>query len=138
MYAIYGVERQGENGIIKTLNVGALPSGILSECENQINVFEAAFHRTNQNGAVKLIPSSCAYMLPKDLQPMLRNEKLPDAYVLKQSGNWAPIYTAWYGLPTANPAEMCTQLINGMRKKLTADKADLQCFAASGSGKKKK
>jgi hypothetical protein len=68
-------------------------------------------------------------MLPKDLQPMLRNEKLPDAYVLKQSGNWAPIYTAWYGLPTANPAEMCTQLINGMRKKLTADKADLQSRA---------
>jgi hypothetical protein len=138
VYAIYGVELQGEHGIVKTINVGTLPSGILSDCKNQINVYEAAIHRTNQNGAARIIPSSCAYVLPADLQPLLRSEKLPDAYVLKQSGNWAPIYTAWYGLSTAKSSEMCAQLIGGMRRVLTADRVDIQCFAPSEAKKKKK
>jgi hypothetical protein len=138
VYAIYGVERQGEHGIVKTLNVGTLPSGTLSDCQNQIDVFEAAIHRVNQTGAIKLIPSSCAYMLSKELQPMMRDEKLPDAYVLKQSGKWAPIYTAWYGLATAKPAEICSQLIDGMRKNLTADKAQIQCLSPLEIRKKKK
>lgn len=131
IYAIYGVERPGERGMVKTLNVGTLPSGVISDCQNQIDVFEASVRRVSQNGTIKLIPSSCMYMLPPDLQPMIRGEKLPDAYVLKQSGNWAPIYTAWYGLPINKPAELCAQLIAGMRKKLTTDKAEIECFTPS-------
>lgn len=138
IYAIYGVERTGSDGIVRTLNVGTLPSGVISDCQNQINVFEAGVRRVHQNANVKLIPSSCAYLLPEHLQPMLNDQKLPNAYVLKQSGNWAPIYTAWYGLPTAEPAEVCAQLIGGMRKTLTADKADIKCLTPSGTTKKKK
>lgn len=132
------MERQGEQGNVKTLNVGTLPSGVISDCQNQIDVFEAAIHRVSQNGTVRLLPSSCVYMLPPNLQPMIRDEKSPDAYVLKQSGNWAPIYTAWYGLSTVKPAEICAKLIAGMRKNLASDKAEIQCFIPAGTSKKKK
>lgn len=130
IYAVYGIEVTNERGTFKTVNVGLLPSGTTSACRNQIDVYERAVLRTSSR--MKLIRSECIFTLPVDLQPMVRDERLPDAYVLKQSGNWAPLYSAWYGLPNRKPNEICAQLIAGMRKKLTAEQADVKCLPPLG------
>jgi hypothetical protein len=112
VYAAYGMEVTNERGVFKNVNVGLLPSGKISDCRNQIDV--------------------CVFSLPANLQPMVNGKRLPDAYVLKQSGNWAPIYSAWYGLPSNDSKEICARLISGMRQNLTAEQADIKCLPPLG------
>lgn len=127
IYAIYGVEMIGPNGAIKTLNVGILPSDSNSDCQRHIDAFTRGNNRADPTGRSRLLPSSCVFTVPENLQPLIREQPLADAYVLKQSGNWAPIYTAWYGLPMNEPVGMCNRLIDGIRKGLGTNQVDVRC-----------
>jgi hypothetical protein len=131
VYAAYGMEVTNERGVFKNVNVGLLPSGKISDCRNQIDVYERAVRRTAAK-PIKLLRSECVFSLPANLQPMVNGKRLPDAYVLKQSGNWAPIYSAWYGLPSNDSKEICARLISGMRQNLTAEQADIKCLPPLG------
>lgn len=128
VYAVYGMELTNERGDFKTVNVGLLPSGKISDCKNQIEMYERAVRRTASQ-ALKLLQSKCVFTLPGDLQPIIDEKRLPDAYVLKQSksGKWAPIYSAWYGLPSNAPKEICSKIIAGMRRIVTAEQAEIKC-----------
>ena len=125
LYAMYGITA----GKVRSVNVGILPSGNKAECLRQIEVFEAAARRSRTSAGPELIPSSCVASLPNDLAPMVLGLTLADAYVVEQSGDWAPIYTAWYGLPTADPEGMCERLVKGMRTSLKPSHAVVACLA---------
>jgi len=135
LYAIYGTKATGFAGTVTSINVGVLPSGKREECERHIAVFEAAFRRSKLPSSVELIPSQCASVVPASLLPMVIGLRLPDAYVVKQSGNWAPVFTAWYGLSTIDPT-MCSRLVEAMRSKLNPKEVEVGCLPPSSTESK--
>ena len=136
VYAIYGAKAQGSLGTVTSVNVGILPSGKQAECLRQIEVFETAVSRSKSAAGPELIPSKCVASLPENLQPMVFGLPLVDAYVVKQSGDWAPIYTAWYGLSGTDPTSMCERLISGMRATLKPGQVNVTCLAPKSVRKK--
>jgi len=127
IYAVYGMELVGPNGTIKAINVGIIPSGSSSDCQRQIDAASRGHSRADPDGHAHLLPSTCVFTVPDNLQPMVNGQPLADAYVLKQSGAWAPIYTAWYGLPINDPTEICNRLINGTKSTPLTSQIDVQC-----------
>lgn len=128
LYAVYGIKKPGSQGVVTTLNVGLLPRGELAECRRQIEVFEAAVRRTQTAAGPELLPSQCVAVPPQRLQPMVQGLALPDAYVIKQAGNWAPVYTAWYGLSADDPAAMCGRLVEGLQAKFKPGQVEVTCL----------
>ena len=128
IYAIYGTKAVGPAGTVTSVNVGILPSGKQADCMRQIENFESAVRRTRTTAGPELIASRCAVSVPKELKPMVDRQVLPDAFVVKQSGDWAPIYTAWYGLLGSDPVAMCNRLVSGMRATLKPGQVDVECF----------
>ena len=128
LYAIYGMVATGANGTVKSVNIGVLPRGILSECQNQVDTYTKKINQLNKPRQVDPIPTRCTNKLPNDLSDIILDKPLSNAYVTKVSGNWAPIYTAWYGLSLKNSAEMCQQLVERLAQQQRDQQVQVSCL----------
>lgn len=127
IYAIYGIKSTAQSGI-RSVNVAVIPSGSQSECQHQIDVYERGMRKRGIPQGIELIPSSCTMSLHPDLRQMVQGHRLKGAYIVITSGEWAPVYTAWYHMPPSDPGSMCQRLIAGMRATLTGSKANFACL----------
>lgn len=129
VYAIYGIKERGQAGTVTIINIALLTSGKSTDCHQQIESFEADLQRGNRTGVVELVESQCVFVLPAPFEKMILSSSLPDAYVLKQSGNnGVSIFTAWYGLSRTDSLGMCKRLVDTMRGTLTPARANISCL----------
>jgi hypothetical protein len=126
-YAIYGIKNTSQQSQVTSINVGVIPTGNLVECQRQIDVFEGGMRKRGLPANVQLVPSKCTVTLSPEFQAMVRGQRLKDVYVVVASGDWAPVFTAWYNIPPSDPAAVCKQLLEGMRATLPSSKATFNC-----------
>lgn len=128
IYAIYGSKVVGEGDVVYSVSVGILPSGRTSDCQHQIAVFETGFKKGNTTGRAALLPSQCVTTLKPELKDMVDGRRIPNAYVIRISGNWAPVFAAWYNLPPSDPHTMCKKLVDGTRLTIPPSQAEIICI----------
>jgi hypothetical protein len=126
-YAIYGIKNTSQQSQVTSINVGVIPTGNLVECQRQIDVYEEGMRKRGLPANVQLVPSKCTATLSTEFQAMVRGQRLKDAYVVVASGDWAPVFTAWYNIPPSDTAAVCKQLLDGMRATLPSSKATFNC-----------
>jgi hypothetical protein len=127
IYAIYGIKGTTQGGA-RSVNVGVIPSGNQAECQRQIDIYERGMRERGVPQGVELIPSTCTANLHPELRQMVDGHRLKGVYVVIASGDWAPVFTAWYDMPPSDPASMCQRLVAGMRSTLPASKANISCL----------
>ena len=127
IYAIYGIKGSTQGGV-RSVNVGVIPSGNQAECQHQIDVYEKGMRERGVPQGIELIPSTCTASLHPDLRQMVQGQRLKGVYITITSGDWAPVFTAWYDVPPSDPSSMCQRLLAGMRSTLPAAKATVSCL----------
>ena len=128
LYAIYGMVATGPKGPVKSVNIGVLPRGILSECQHQVDTYINKINQLNRPQQIDPIPSGCTNKLPNDLSDIILDKPISNAYVTKVSGNWAPIYTAYYGLSLKNSAEVCQTLVERIAQQQRDPQVEVNCL----------
>jgi hypothetical protein len=129
IYAIYGVKNISRESSVTSVNVGVIPSGSMTECQRQIQVYETGARRRGLPSQLELIPSLCTTTLDPEFQVMVQGGRIDRAYVLITSNaSWAPVFTAWYNLAPGDPNAICQKLIEGTRVTVSTAQADLTCL----------
>ncbi len=129
VYAIYGIKNVSQQSSVTSVNVGVIPSGNMSECQRQIEVYEGGMRRRGLPPQIELVPSKCTSALSPEFQTMVRGGRVKDAYIVQTSNrSWAPVFTAWYNVPRSDPEATCKKLVDGMRATLPEARADLSCL----------
>jgi|GEM_PF-5731126 len=128
LYAIYGFKIGGPAEELSSTNIGVIPSGDEGDCQKHIIAGEKGFQKSGSAGMATRIKSECASTLSAEYQEAVLGHPILDAYVVKISGNWAPIYTIWRGFTTEDSENRCQMLVEQVQRGLARDQISVSCL----------